>query len=153
MYIYVCVYIYIYNILIYIYIYKHCGTRWCRGMFCASQVRIYLKPLRSDLGQVGQWSPIIVCEERNKKPPHSTRTSLVSSPGGVKASELAFGQRTIIIIILRYIQLHHWYKWFQSGILINFVTLQQVCIKEGNIWNRYQWPKEHASKGIFLKFN
>src|SRR6218665_3759990 len=72
---------------------KIIGTRWY--VLCLAtgrwQVRISLKPLRSDLGQVAHQQLSV------RK---VTRTiSLISSPGGVRANEPAFGQRTIIIII------------------------------------------------------
>src|SRR6218665_2134622 len=62
-----------------------------------SQVRICLKPLRSDL-EYTSCSLIIVCEEGNGKPVQTT--SLISFPGDRKAHKPDFKQRTTVIIII-----------------------------------------------------
>ena len=92
----------------YSWLYSLYGTQWCRGMFCALQSkchgfestsRNYVATLDKLLTHNCLWG-------RQRE-----TTSLISSPGGIKANEPAFRQRTIIIIILttdEYVMLTHW---------------------------------------------
>jgi len=85
------------------------GTRWTGGVAICSEPcnwRVAGSNLRY-LPQATAWlassdkllTHIIVCDEGNGKPPHSSQPHA----GGVKAIEPAFGQRTITISMIVHI--------------------------------------------------
>ena len=90
----------------------HCdGMRWCRRIFCALQMQPEGRWFESTSSHcIATLDKLLTCNCLWGR--QWETTSLISSPGGVKANELACGQRTLVILVMTsklYMFLFHYY--------------------------------------------